>query len=339
MPVKCLVMGLQSVEKSWLKALAQAQRDGIIEIIGAHHVDVEHARELGLALDVPFFDDERRMLLGISPQMLVLDRPANTRLDFLEASLRQGIGILSLGPPVANIEEARRLAKILEPTTHLLHVVPCFCDSWTFGQCIQSEDYFRAISFLEAHWYAPNHAAARAGRVPENALMVRSLSVLAWDVLRTILELAGMPESIYAAIDGSTGAKDHFLDATGAAAVTMRFADGGVASLAIGDRATAAERNILLYSRAGRVRMLDGQYQFADIHGAPVDADSIPPPSAEQLARQAIEDFVRHLNASDSPYRGRRHRLLETAAMMVALFVSNRTGQAESPRAMINIHR
>ncbi len=339
MPVKCLVMGLQSVEKSWLKALAQAQRDGIIEIVGAHHVDVEHARELGLALDVPFFDDERRMLLGISPQMLVLDRPANTRLDFLEASLQQGIGILSLGPPVANLEEARRLSKLIEPTTHLLHVVPCFCDSWTFGQCIQSEDYFRSVSFLEAHWYAPNHAAARAGRVPEDAFIVRSLSVLAWDVLRTILETAGMPESIYAAMDGSTGAKDHFLDASGAAAVTMRFADGGAASLAIADRTRTAARDILLYSRAGSVRMQDDQYQFADIHAAPVDADTIPRPSAEQLARQAIEDFVRHFTAVPSSHRGRRHRLLETAAMMMAMFVSNRTGQPESPRAMINIHR
>ncbi len=339
MPVKCLVMGLQSVEKSWLKALAQAQRDGTIEIVGAHHVDVEHARELGLALDVPFFDDERRMLLGISPQMLVMDRPANTRLDFLEASLRQGIGILSLGPPVANIEEAQRLAKILEPTTHLLHVVPCFGDSWAFKQCIQSEEYFRAVSFLEAHWYAPNHAVARAGRVPEDAVLVRSLSVLAWDLMGTILEVAGMPESVYAAIDGTTGTGDHFLDATGAAAITMRFASGGAASLSLGDRAMPAERNILLYSRAGSVRMQDGQYQFADIHGAPVDADSIAQPSAEQLARQAIEDFVRHFTAVPSPHRGRRHRLLETAAMMVAMFVSNRTGEAESPQAMINIHR
>lgn len=339
MPVKCLVMGLQSVDKGWLKALAQAQRDGIIEIVGAHHVDMEHARAIGLALDVPFFDDERRMLLGISPQMLVMDRPANTPLDFVEASLRQGIGILSLGPPVANIDEARRLAKVLEPTTHLLHVAPWFGDSWAFGQCIQSEEYVRAISFLEGRWHAPNHAAARAQRVAEDAWVVRSLSVLAWDLMRTILELADMPESIYAAIDGTTGAGDHFLDASGGAAITMRFATGGAASLAISDRAVAAAHSLLVYSRAGSVLMQDDKYIFTDIHGAQVDGDAKAKPTAEQMARAAIEDFVRHYTAMPSPHRGKRHRLLETAAMMVAMFVSNRTGDAESPRAIMNIHR
>lgn len=339
MSVKCAVMGLAGVEKGWIRALAQAQRDGTIEIVAVHHGAMEQARELGLALDTPFYDDERRMLLERSPQMLVLDRPEQTRLDFLEACLQQQIGILSLGPPVGTLEEAQRLNKIIEPSTHLLHSVPYFGDSWAFGQCVQSEEYFRAITFLEARWYAPNHAAARLGHVAADALVVRSLSVLAWDLARTILELAGMPESIYAAIEGTTGPGDRFLDATGAAAVTMRFANGGAASVAISDREVMASREILAFSRAGQVRMNDGAYRFADSHGLQIDADTTAKATPEQQARQAIEDFTRRLTAVPSPHRGRRHRLLETAAMMVAMFVSNRTGEAESPQSMIDIHR
>lgn len=339
MAVKCAVMCLQSVEKSWIAALDQAQRQGIIQIVAAHHINIDQARELAVPLDAPFYDDERRMMIETSPQMLVIDRPEQLRLDFLESCIRQQIGILSLGPPIGTIDEAQRLAKILEPTTQLLHIVPNFGNTWAFHQSIQTEDFFRSISFIDARWYAPNHAAARAGNVSADQPIVRSLSVLAWDAARTILELVGMPESIYAAIDGTTGAGDHFIDATGSTAVTMRFAGGGSASVALSDRDFTARRQMLILSHSGSVSISEYHYHFADTHGSQVDTDSKPAESPTQQALRAIEDFARQLQAPPSPHRGHPHRLLETAAMMVAMIVSNRTGGAESPQAMLNIRR
>ncbi|MGC8552713.1 MAG: Gfo/Idh/MocA family oxidoreductase [Phycisphaerae bacterium] len=337
MRLKACLVGLESVQQDWLTAIAQAADIGLIEVTAAGHSSVAEARDLAQHFDAPFYDDLRRMMLTHSPQIIILDRPPELGLDFIEACLQQQIGILSLGPVVSNLTEARQIAAVLKPKTHLLLNWPLALEGWAFKQCLQTQEYFLDVSLLTAGFFAINHAIAKSRQQAGTESVVRSMSVLAWDAMRTIIELLGLPASVYACIDGSVGEGDRFHDATGSAAATLRFADGGACGLAISDRETPARRELLVQSRAGSVRMTDFSYRICDSSGKLIEEDTRTPILPAEQCLTALQDFCRGFTAPPSPHRGWNHLLVETSATMVAMLISNRTGAAESPQRLIDL--
>ncbi len=154
MAVACAIVGLDPIQRDWIEALKQAHETDWFKIAVVGERNLSLAREVGQIFDVPFYGDLRRMLLETTPQMVLLDRPADMSLDFVEACLQQNIGILSLGPPVQTLEEAHRLSLHLQPKTHLLYTAPQFSGSWGYGQAHQTENFFQAVQFLRGDWSA-----------------------------------------------------------------------------------------------------------------------------------------------------------------------------------------
>ena len=87
---------------------------------------------------------------------------------------------------------------------------------------------------------------------------MRSLSVLAWDALSSLIELMDVPMSIYAAIRGTLPAGNSFADLSGAAAITLRFPDDAAANLTLSDRAATSSRELLLWGAGGTLRLRAG---------------------------------------------------------------------------------
>src|SRR5439155_17857202 len=106
-----------------------------------------------------------------------------------------------------------------------------------------------------------------APATPRTDLPVRSLSVLAWDALATMIGMMGVPTAVYAVIRGTVAPGDSFADVSGAAAVTLRFADEAAASLTLCDRAPSGEagasvsgvgrdrRELMLWGAGGTLRL------------------------------------------------------------------------------------
>ena len=93
MAIQCVIVGLEVVQQDWIQAIKEAKSAGIIKPVAAGQRNVSSARELGEVLDVPFYSDLRRMMLETTPQILIIDRPRDMPLDFIEACLQQGIVI------------------------------------------------------------------------------------------------------------------------------------------------------------------------------------------------------------------------------------------------------
>ncbi|MDA8378851.1 MAG: Gfo/Idh/MocA family oxidoreductase [Planctomycetia bacterium] len=337
MAVACAIVGLDLIQKDWIEALRNAGGTDWFKIVAVGKRNLSEAREVGQMFDVPFYADLRRMLLETAPQMVLLDRPADMALEFIEACVQQNIAIFSLGPPVKTLEEARRLSILVEPRTHLLYSWPRFSCSWGFGQARQTENFFRGVQFVGGQWSAANHAVARVRGVTEGA--VRSLSVLAWDAFRSIIEIVGLPAALYAAIDGTNGQQDSFIDVTGNVGVVMRTLDGATIVLQISDQETSLQREISIANREGRLKLSDLNYRWASARDNIIDADSTPPLSGALQALRELENFCHHFTAPASPHRGWPHLLPETAAMMTTMIVSHRTGMAESPQHFHHLNR
>src|SRR5262249_10161419 len=148
-------------------------------------------------------------------------------------------------------------------------------DAFAFRHCAQAEEFVKPIRFASASWVGMNHGMARAadGEVPEGAMMGRSMSVLAWEVLATLIELLGVPTSVYASVRGSVAAGDAFSDISGAAGVTLRFEDDGVAAVTLCDRVMGKmRRDLMVLGKGGIVKLEGDAYEFRDEQGKLVDS-------------------------------------------------------------------
>ena len=343
MSIRLAILGLDPIQRDYLAAVLALAESNLIVPVAVGHRTLALARDTADILRVPPFDDMRSLLRESTPQVLLLDRPDNVSADFLAACLEQNLGILSLGPPVKNVAEARTLASVLEDQTHLLYIAPAFIHTPGFAHGTHPDLVARPLRFASADFHAFNHAAAKsAGKDASQQTLVRSLSVLAWDVLSAFLDLLDLPESIFASLRGTTAAGDIFTDISGAAGLVLRFtdADSGtiVATASLSDRAPA-RRSLLLLTPSGSARLDDFSCQAFAADGSPLDATTYPIPQPADLAAATIKTFLEQFLAPTSPHRGWPHRLEPLAACMEALLISHRTGQPENPERFLNLRR
>lgn len=336
MPTRVAVIGLDPVQNDWIKALAALREQGRIELVAAGHRGVAQAKDLGDMLKIPPYDDLRRMVVETQPQVIVMDRPANANLEFLTGCIDGGIGMFCLGPAVRNVAEARALADHLDLQTALLYTWPRLASSAAWKHTAQADEYVRPFKFAVAQWYARNHVLAKATDRDDDA--VRSLSVLAWDVLSTFVELIGVPLSVYSSIRGNVPTGDSFTDITGTAGLTMRFEDC-TATITVSDRLGPWTRDIMLIGQSGVLRIDEHRYEFSQPDGQIIDTGTTSVPSGMRRAIEELTLFLDQFEAVPSPHRGWMHRLEETAATMEAMLVSHRTGQAESPEKFLALRR
>ena len=333
MPINCAIVGLEQIQKDWIEAIAQGRNAGTINIVAAAQQQMGSARALGQRLDAPFYVDFRRMMLEATPQMVILDRPRNFSLDFIQACIQQGIGIFSLGPPVQNLNESQKLNLMLEPVTPLLYIWPRMTSSWAMRQCRASDEYMRGIQFLAGQWTGITHSLARDW--PSAQASVRSLSVLAWDACRTVIETMGMPASVFAAIQGELGNRDRFTDVNGSVCMTMRFMEA-TASLVISDQDSPLTRKMSLFNPRQLISLTDHSYRVRSAaNGSQLEQDVAPAQSTDlpwKPLLTELTEFCTQFAAPPSPERGWPHLISETAATLTAMMVSHRTGAAESPQ-------
>ena len=344
MSIRLAIVGVDLVQREWLEGVGALMAEGGVELVGVGHRTLAMAKDTGdffRGAAVATFDDLRLLLKEGAPQVILLDRPSNASIDFLVACAVSGIGVLSLGPPVGNVAEAQALGEVLEARTALLYIWPRFADSLAYRKCTGADEFLRPIRFAAAEWMGMNYVLAKTVGGEAAAGAVRSLSVLAWDVLGTLIELIGMPSSVYAAVRGTMGSGNSFADISGAAALTLRFSEETSASVAISDRVPpAGRRDLLLLGQTGTVKLEENAYDFRDAEGRVIDSSLGG--GAEGVCGRAVgtlREFLEHFSQQPSPHRGWEHRLEEIAATMEAMIVSHRTGQAESPERFRGLRR
>lgn len=329
MGIPCAIVGVDINASQWVNAITMAVKGGIIDLVATGQPFLNQARETGTIFDVPFYADLRRMLLETSPRIAIVDRSARISLDFIEALLNQGIGVFCIGPPVHTLPEAHRIAHILEPTSHLLYVWPKMTQSWAMRQCLLSGGMLKGPKFISAMFHAPGLMMGRKNVASD--CFIRNLVVPAWDAMNTLLEIAGPPSGLFGSLVGTLGDRESFAGITGHAAGIARFLNAATASFTVSDRDPQWKRQLTVVSDDGTLELTESSYHYFDPTGKSIEEDSIPPVPVEKMIAAELELFCQHFSAPPSPSRGWPHLLTETASMLTAMLLSQRTGMSESP--------
>ena len=329
MGIPCAIVGVDINASQWVNAISMAVKGGVIDLVATGQPFLNQARETGTIFDVPFYADLRRMLLETSPRIAIVDRSARISLDFIEALLSQGIGVFCIGPPVHTLPEAHRIAHTLEPSTHLLYVWPKMTQSWAMRQCMQSGGMLQSPKFISAVFHAPGLMMGRKNKAADS--FVRNLVVPAWDAMHTLLEISGQPSGLFGSLVGAAGDRDSFSGISGHAAGIARFLNAATASFTVSDRDPQWKRQMTVVSDEGTLELTESSYHFYDSTGKSIEEDSISPVGIEKMIADELELFCQHFSAPPSPSRGWPHLLTETASMLTAMLLSQRTGMSESP--------
>lgn len=343
MPTRTAIFGLDAIQRDWLCAIDTLAGTGAVTPVAAGHQSVAQARDASDLLRVPAFDDFRIMLRRTTPQLIVLDRPENVTAEMLAVCLDAGAAIISLGPPVHTLAEARALAGLLEPRTAQLLIASQFIHTPGYVHGTHPDVLARPVRFVSGEFHALNHALARGvGKDASQMAIVRSLSVLMWDALASVIDFLGLPESVYASIRGTTASGDVFTDISGGGALVLRLTDESagsiVVSITLSDQAPA-QRALLVLTANGVARVADLACSAHDTSGRVLDETQYPPVAPTDRALATLKVFLEQFLAPPSPHRGWPHRLVETAACMEAAVVSHRTGQPESPEKFLSLRR
>jgi len=337
MPTKLAIIGLDTIQKNWIEAVRTLAAEGRIAVVAAGHRTQALARDLGDLFSVPAFDDMRELQLKTAPQLILLDRPDDMSLEFLLGCVSQNIGIFSLGPPVSSVAEALTLADHLEPRTPYLYVWPRLEATRAYAHCAQADEFVRPVKFAAASWMAWNHVVAKASGMHTD--VVRSLSVLAWDAIATLIGLIGMPESVFASVRGTPPRADAFTDLSGAASLTLRFADGVTANVALSDRIGPWRRELILLGQDSILRLDEQHYHFSKTTSELIDEGAVSAAGGAQRAADELRECLTQLESPPSPHRGWEHHLPAISATLEAMIVSQRTGQAEAPERFLSLRR
>ncbi|HVX85340.1 MAG TPA: hypothetical protein VH253_11210 [Phycisphaerae bacterium] len=369
MATRVAIVGIDPLQREWLQAARTLRAAGEIDIVAAGHRTVALAKDLadqsaepggigaapaaGDKHRIPAYDDLRMMLNERAPQVLVMDRPPNMPIELLASCVHQKIGLMSVGPPIETVAEAQTLGEALEGRSHLLAIWPRMVETFGYRQAVDAEDFIRPVRFAAGTWLGMNHALARTvGHAveaspggPGAALQgegLRSLSVLAWDALSTLIDLIDVPTTVYGAVRGSVGLRDTFADITGSLSATLRFPEDAVATLTLSDQTPSTvmpggRRELLLVGQ-GIAQLSPESYSFHDGGGRLIDEGSAPPAGAGTVV-DTLRQFLRAFAAPASAARARDLQLEAVAATMEALVVSHRTGQPESPERFRRLRR
>ena len=286
MAIRVAILGLDGfLKRDWLQALATLRAAEEIELAGIGHRSLAAARDTADAWkhvtgdtgrEGGVFDDPRLMLKELGAEVVVIDRPQNVPTEFLLACMQAGVGLFSLGPLVESVTEAHALSDALGGPgvrSKLLYTFPRFVDGASLRHCAQAEEFIRPIRFASATWVGASVALMRGKEMPAGGMRempVRSLSVLMWDALATVIGLLEMPTSVFAAIKGTVGSGNSFADVSGAAAITLRFADDAAASITVCDwmpEAARGGRELMLWGAGGTLKVDETGYEYRSAEG------------------------------------------------------------------------
>jgi len=272
--------------------------------------------ELAAALDRPCEDDLRKLIVEYPAAYLLLGEHQGVSIDDLKAAAAGGAVTLTLEPLAGDFDTLDQL----EPILDMLHTVPGFA---------QSPGSLASANPAET---LEDRRVIRFDSVGSEA----SLYARLWDAWATTLAYLPVPESIDAALTpGPVPAQLVALE--GRLTAHGRLAEAGSVSLMLTDVIGAARRSLHVIADNAELRATDGGYELHQADGTLLD-------EGRHKGPLTWVDLIAHQwrRLIDRPGVASGHANLpvirNVLACCLATLLSARTGQAERPAALLQMH-
>ncbi len=288
--------------------------------------------ELADRLGCPYVDDARKLILDYRARYLLVANTEGLSLADFETALDRGIDILALEPIIDGLSPSifKRT-----PNTQSGRIIPVpgFAFSPGWEQAVDPWDGLGRIQLI---------ALANVGPGQECSLYTRVA-----DGWRTVVGLAGLPESIDASLTGPLAhAPESLRGLAGHLSAHARLPEGGCALLRCSDQPSyhQSQRVLDVQSENGRLWISDGSYALYGPRGerlegsAPSTNDPAPPeqPPIDRLIAFQWKRLLAQVNPPpDGPDPVDEAQVI---ACCLASLLSARTGVPENPHKFLKLH-
>lgn len=158
----------------------------------------------------------------------------------------------------------------------------------------------------------------------------------AYGLIDTLVQIMGLPTTVYAAAKGVSRPGGTFpYDTEDTAAVVCQFSNGSVAEIAACWTSGPREWSLEFHGTGGSLHLDESR---AVVRDRPGTAELLEQSRAENGFAPLIEEFLSSLRSNPSRMRSTLRQHLPTMAVIQAAYLSARTGQPESPGTIYHMH-
>jgi predicted dehydrogenase len=337
-PLPVAVIGVGAAGAQTLRALGGCE---LVRVVGLADRDAARAERAARQAGVPAFGDNRSLLAETRPAAVFLATPTAAAADIVAACAERGIHVCKEPPLARNLAEGVAMVERMAAAGLKLAVNTSRRFAPGYRRAAELREELGKVFLARAHYlfnwgaelgWRGDRASAGGGALLE--LGYQPVDLLAW--------LLGCPEEAYGVSavaggpDGPTAAAGPH-DTDDVAAGVLRYRRGPVAALVAARCSGPVSEALTLHGRNGSLAATDETCLLRDPDGNVLDhfQDTVEP--LEPLRRQAAS-FARAVLDGRQRYECSGHENLLNLAVIDALYLSDRTAQAEGLLHLLKTH-
>ncbi|MBN1942317.1 MAG: Gfo/Idh/MocA family oxidoreductase [Phycisphaerae bacterium] len=333
------VIGLGAFGRRTLEALAECS---CARLAGVADRDARRAEEAGREFNVPFYTDNRQLLLSARPKAVFLATPPMHAPDLLEACLEMEMHVWKEAPLGRNLSEAAAFVRRFEERKLLLAVGTQRRFAETYRLAHRRRDRVGEV-FLARAEYLFNWGAELRWRGDKQSAGGGALLELGCHPIDLLIWMLGLPEQVYGVIarenspNGENPRPPHDTDDTVSA--LLRYGGNRTANVVASRVSGPVREELALHGRDGSITANGDTCVIRNSDGDVLDhlRDDSPP---DVVFRRQAEAFLDAVQA-DTPngrYACSAAENLLTHAVIDAIYLSHRTGQPERPADQLRMN-
>lgn len=308
----------------------------LLELVGVADRDAAAAAEAAAHGQCPAYDDNRRALVEPRPDIAFLAVPPAAAAEAVGLAAERELHIWTQAPLARNLPEAVEMCRLTRAADVKFAVGTQRRFARSYQRARQLARRLGEIYLLNAqylfNWAGPlgwrGSAAAGGGAMLQ----------LGYHMIDLIAAVVGLPETVYC-ITGTNqragGGDDQAVyDTDDTATAICRCRGETTATVTVSRRFSPVTEQLSIYGDGGSILATPSRCVLRDRDGAVVESFESGEPPAAVFARQ-VEAFARAVSEWTSRYECSGWENLRAAAVVEAAYLSARTGQPESPGALL----